>query len=82
MLSEDCKKDPDKILEHRILLFRKNYVEILGASTRQRLAARLAKHITIQQSIGGNIIPKTLKGYLEVYIDFLELDVEEYLQRN
>ena len=31
--------------------------------------------------MGDNIIPKTLEGYIEVYMDFLELEVQEYLQR-
>ena len=32
-------------------------------------------------SLGDNIIPKALEAYMEVYMDFLTWEVEQYLQQ-
>ena len=63
-LDNNCKGNPDKVLMQRILVFWRNHREVLRASTRQRLAARVAKHIAIQQSMGDNLISKALEAYI------------------
>ena len=77
----DQENDPDKVLKWKILVFQKNYGEVSGAFTRQRLLARVAKYIAIQQSMGYNPILKAPEEYIELNIDFLNLEVKEYLQR-
>ena len=45
------------------------------------MLARVARHIAIQQSLEDNIIPKAPEAYIEVYMDLLELEVQQYIQQ-
>ena len=80
LLDNNRGDQPDEILKQRIMAFWRSHKEVPRASTWQRLLARVARHIAIQQNLGNNIIPKALEAYMEVYIDFLELEVQQYLQ--
>ena len=46
---------------------------------RQRLLARVSKQIAMQWSMGDDLIPKAPEEYIKLYMDFLNLEVKEYL---
>ena len=81
MSNDDQEDQPDKILRQRIMVLWRSHREVLRTSTQQRILAIVAWHIAIQCSLEDNIIPKAPEAYMEVYIDFLELEVQQYLQQ-
>ena len=80
-LDDNWEDHLDKILRQRIMAFWRSHREVPRASTQQRILARVAQYIAIQCSLGDNIIPKAPEAYMELYMDFLELEVQQYLQQ-
>ncbi|KAG5351405.1 hypothetical protein C0989_006576 [Termitomyces sp. Mn162] len=61
------------------MVFWQNHVEVSKTSTQQCLAARVAKHIAIQMSLGDAMIPTDPVKYMDTYMLFLAHEVMDYL---